>query len=187
MFTKEYWHSSFSKLKSTRYLALMAIMIAMKIALSFFSVPLPIGDNLRLTFGWLVAGVQGAILGPGAAAVSGAISDIVGFMIRPTGPFFFGYTISEMLGSFVYGLFFYRKKITLPRIAMAKATVNYVVNVLIGSIWSAMLYSKGYIYYASKSLVKNTILLPFEIVLIWLVFQNVGPYLEHRGLISKQD
>ncbi len=184
MFTKEYWHSSFSKLRSTKYLAIIAAMVAMKTVLSFFSIP--ISESLRITLGWLLTSIEGAVLGPGAAAVSGAVTDIVSFMVKPTGPFFIGYTLSAMLGPLVYGLYFYRQKITLPRIILAKATVNYVVNVLIGSIWSAVLYSKGYIFYFMRSIVKNTTMLPIEIALIWLMFKAVGPYLERRGYIVKQ-
>lgn len=49
-----------------------------------------------------------------------------------------------------------------------------------------MLYSKGYIYYAGKSLIKNTSMLPIEVILLYTIFRLVGPYLERRKLISKQ-
>ena len=185
MFTKEYWKSSAEKLRSTKYLAIMAATIAMKTALSFFYIP--ISENLHISFGYLLTAIEGAVLGPVAAAVSGGVTDIVSFMMNPTGPFFFGYTLTAMMGPFIYGLFFYRQKITLPRIIFAKAIVNYGVNVLIGSLWSAMLYSKGYIYYAGKSLIKNTSMLPIEIILLYTIFRLVGPYLERRKLIIKQN
>jgi len=184
MFTKEYWKSSADKLRSTKYLAIMAATIAMKIALSYISIP--ISESLRINFGYLVTSIEGAVLGPVAGAVSGMVTDLVGFMIHPTGPFFIGYTLTAMLGPFVYGLFFYRKRITLPRIALSKVFVNLFVNVLVGSLWSAILYSKGYIYYAGRSLIKNVSMLPIEIVLLYTMFRLVGPYLEHRKLIVPQ-
>ncbi len=184
MLTKEYWKSSAEKLRSTRYLAMIATMVAMKIVLSYFTIP--ISESLRITLGFLITTLEGAILGPVSAAVSGMVTDLVGFAIHPTGPFFFGYTLSAMLGPFIYGLYFYRQKVTLPRIILAKATVNYFVNVLIGSLWTATLYSRGYVYYATASLIKNTTMLPIEVALIFLVFKAVGPYLESRGLIVPQ-
>ncbi len=184
MFTREYWSSSARKLKETKYLAIIAMMVALKVVISGFYIP--VSDNLRIMYSFFVSAAEAAIIGPVAAALSGAISDLVGFMIHPTGPFFFGYTISSMLGSFIYGIFLYKAQITILRLFCAKAAVNYLVNVLLGSVWSAMMYSKGYIYYAGKSLIKNTLLLPLEVVLLVIVFNMVIPVLQGRGLLIHQ-
>ena len=181
MFSKEYWKSSADKLRQTKYLALMAVFIAMKCVVSYLYVP--VGENLRITFGFILRAVEGVIFGPVACALSGIITDLVSFMEHPTGAFFIGYTISAMLGSLTYALFFYRQKTDLLHIILCKLTVNYVVNVLVGSIWSAILYSKGYIYYVTKSLVKNTLMLPFEIIALVLVFRFITPLLKKRRLI----
>ncbi len=37
---------------------------------------------------------------------------------------------------------------------------QYGSNVLLGSVWKAMLYGKGYLYYFTSGLVKNTTMLP---------------------------
>ena len=49
-----------------------------------------------------------------------------------------------------------------------------------------MLYSKGYLYYFAKSLVKNTIMLPIEIVLLVLFLRMLIPYLEGNNWIVPQ-
>ena len=46
--------------------------------------------------------------------------------------------------------------------------INYGSNVLLGSVWKAMLYGKGYLYYLSTGMVKNTIMIPIEVALMWL-------------------
>ncbi|MBR2594764.1 MAG: folate family ECF transporter S component [Solobacterium sp.] len=185
MFTKEYWKSSAAKLRQTKYLAIMATMIALKAVLANFSIPL--SETLRINFGYMVTSVEAAVVGPVAGMISGAVSNTVNFMIRPSGTFFVGYTISAMLGELFYGLFFYRRRITLPSIIAAKASVNYLINVLLGSLWSSMLYSKGYIYYAGKSVIKNTVMLPIEITLLFLIFKMVLPFLQRRQLVVPQD
>ncbi len=101
---------------------------------------------------------------------AGFAGDIIGYMLHPDGGFFFGYTVSSMLGSFLYGLCFYRTKITLPRIILAKTTINLFVNMGLGCLWSAMLYGKGYLYYLAKSTVKNLLLLPLEVFLLFMMF-----------------
>ena len=60
--------------------------------------------------------------------------------------------------------------------------MNYFVNVLIGSLWSSMLYSKGYIYYMTKSAIKNTTMLPIEIAVLFIAFKMVSPILEKKRL-----
>ena len=77
-------------------------------------------------------------------------------------------------GCVVYALFFYRQRITWWRIILAKLLTN-VQNVFLGSLWSAMLYSKGYIYYMSTSAWKNAIYLIPQILLLALVLAAVAP------------
>ena len=181
MFSKEYWSSSAEKLHSTKYLAIMASMIALKIVVSYWYIP--VADNLRILFTFLFVSVESCILGPVAAVVSGMVTDILSFIIHPTGPFFFGYTLSSMAGSLIYALFLYRQKITLWRLAGSKICVNYLVNLLMGSLWSSMMFSKGFYYYFTKSIIKNTVLLPVEIAAMYAVFKIIMPTLEKRHLI----
>ena len=181
---KDIFSSSAAKLKSVRYLALMAAFIAVKVILQ--GAFIPVGENLRISISFLFTTTEAMIIGPVAAMVSGAITDNVGFMMYPTGPFFFGYTISSMLGPLVYALFFYRRRVTVFKIVVAKAIVNYCVNVLLGSLWSAMMYSKGYLFYAARSVIKNSLMLPIEIVLIVLVFNLVIPIVQKRGFIGRE-
>ncbi|NCB33207.1 MAG: ECF transporter S component, partial [Erysipelotrichia bacterium] len=94
------WKSSAQKLKSTRYLAIIAAMIAMKTVVSFWYIP--VGENLRVGLSFLLVALEAAMLGPIAGMVSGFVTDIVSFIIAPSGPFFFGYTLTAMLGSLCY-------------------------------------------------------------------------------------
>ena len=153
--------SSAQKLKSTKYLALMATTIAMKVILSLLPFArIPISQNLRISFGYLIVAVEAAILGPVAGMLSAAITDNVEFMLAPDGIYFPGYTLSAMLGSLVYALFLYERKVSVPRLIGAKVIVNLFVNVLLGSLWTSMMYSKGYIYYFMRSITKNVLMLP---------------------------
>ena len=185
MFSKSYWHSSFHKLREPKYLALTAGFIAMKIVLG--SIYIPVAENLRIGITFMIVALEAAIIGPGAGMISGAVTDLLGFAIFPNGPFFAGYTLTAMAGELIYGLCFYQKKMTVLRIIIAKVLNNYLVNVLLGSLWSAMLYSKAYIVYATASLIKNTLLLPVEIVLLVVIFNLLAHFLVHRKLIPEPD
>ena len=107
-------------------------------------------------------------------------------MANPSGGFFFGYPLSAMLSSFCYALFFYKARITVPRISCCKRVINVCINILLGERWSAMLYSKGYYFYLVSSTVKNLMLLPVEIILLVLFYQLALPVLVKMKLIPEQ-
>ncbi len=175
---------SIQNLKSIKYLALIAIFIALKIAVGSFFIP--VQSNLRVYFTFIISAVEACIIGPVPALISGAITDLLGFMIHPSGPFFIGYTISTMLASFIYAIFLYDTQLSIQKIATSKLVVNLFVNALLGSYWSTVLYSKGFVFYVTNSLVKNLILLPFEILALVFVFNALIPTLEKKNFIPKQ-
>lgn len=184
-FSRSYWRAAADELKNLRMLTLAAIVTALRIVMGGLYIPL--GDNLNIFFGYLVNGLGSAIYGPVMALLSGFATDVVGYFIHPTGAFFPGYVLSTMMGSFFYALFFYRARITVLRVVLAKLSVNLLVNVGLGALWSAMLYSKGYYYYLAKSLAKNIGLLPVEAALLWAFMRAVVPVCVKNGLLPGQE
>jgi hypothetical protein len=183
-FSRGYWQASLASFRSLRCQVFAALMMAAAIVLSALSVP--VADNLYLTVGFLARALMALVCGPLTALVCGCAEDLLGFLIHPSGPFFPGYTLSTMLGVFVYALCFYRTKITLPRIIAAKTITNYFVNVALGSCWSAILYGKGYLYYMTASLIKNTLYLPVQVLMLAVLFQALLPVLARQRLIPSQ-
>ncbi len=179
-----YWKESAQTFQSVRCLVTSALLVALSIVISSFYIP--VGETHRIYFSFLVLGVCALVCGPEMALTCGFVEDIVGFMIHPAGPFFFGYTISTMLAMLVYALFFFRVRISILRIFLAKLTVNLVVNVLFGSLWSAMLFSKGYLYYLVMGLIKNGAMLVPEVILLIILLQALLPILQRQGIIPNQ-
>ena len=61
------------------------------------------------------------------------------------------------------------------------------VNVLLGSVWSMIIGKYGYLFSTwEESAVKNSIMLPIEIVLMILVLGLLIPIISRFGLIPKQ-
>ena len=166
-----------------RFLAVCAMFIALRVVLS--SVFIPVGENLRIYFTFFLASLGASVYGPLMALAEGFLSDIIGYILFPSGAFFPGYTLSAMLGSFLYALFFYRQEITVVRVFLCKLTVNVLINICLGSLWSAMLYGKGYLYYLAKSVVKNLLLLPLETTVMVVIFRTMRPLLIRLRLIPK--
>ena len=93
--------------------------------------------------------------------------------------------LTTITGCMIYALFFYRAKITWRRIILAKLLTN-IQNVLVGALWSAILYSKGYLYYLTQSAVKNALYLPLQILLLGFLFQAVLPVMQRQRWLPEQ-
>lgn len=183
-FSAAYWRCAAQDLRKPRVLAFSALMVAASIALSQLSIP--VHESLKITFGFLARALCALVGGPVTALVFGFVEDNLSFFLRPTGAYFPGYTLTTMLGTMIYALFFYRTRVTVLRIFLAKLSTN-VLNVILGSVWSAILFSKGYLYYASTSLVKNAILLPLQTLLLVLLFGALLPVMRKAGLLPAQE
>jgi ECF transporter S component (folate family) len=181
VFSARYWRAACREVTDLRRLVLAAVVCALSITIS--SVFIPVGSNLRIYFTFLVTSLGATVYGPVLGVMVGFVSDILGFVIHPSGAFFPGYTLSAMLGGLCYGLLLYRHRVSVVRILAAKVVINYGVNVLLGSLWSAMLYSKGYYYYFASSIVKNTLLLPLEVLVLVALFNLVLPQLARMRVI----
>ena len=185
-FTPSYWKEAAGEVKKPRILAVTALFIGLDIIIGMFYIPMPFGDNLRVYFGYFTNSMCCMVCGPVMALIFGFVRDVLGFLANPSGGFFFGYTLSAMLGSLVYALFFYRARITVVRILCCKLIINACGNILLGSLWSAILFSKGYYFYMASSTVKNLMLLPVEVILLVLFYQVTLPVLVKMKWIPEQ-
>ena len=180
--TQSYWRSAFSALHSTRVLVFAALMIALTRVLSLIP-GIPI-YHTKLTFGFLSRAMFAFVGGPVAGLVFGFAEDILGFILQPTGDFFFGYTLSTMLGVFVYAVCFYRRKATVLNIVVANVLVNVFVNALLGSVWTMMVRGGGYWGWFTGSIVKNLITIIPKSVVLYIVFQSMLPIIKKLGLVK---
>ncbi len=180
-----YWRSAAAEVKRLRSLALCAMFCALSVAIS--SVFITVGENLNIYFTAFVNVIACAVGGPVLALLYGAAVDLLSFFLFTQSGFFPGYILSSCLGCLIYALLLYRRRITVLRLFLSKFLVNYGVNVLLGSLWSSMLYSKGYWYYLLKSLVKNTILLPFEVIVMAALFAVLLPPFSRFGILPAHD
>ena len=102
-----------------------------------------------------------------------------------------GYTLTTVLGTVIYALFFYRARVTVARIFLAKLC-NNILNVFLGGLWSAILYGKSsllesYLTYVGGKLVSNAIQLPVQVLLLTVLFGAMLPILGRTGLLPAQN
>ena len=97
--------------------------------------------------------------------------DILGFLIKPSGGYLPGFTLSAILGGVLYGMFFYKRKMTLPRILLAQFVVMLVCNIFLGTLWLDIYYGKAFFAILPMRVLKNVIQWPINSFLLYFIVQ----------------
>lgn len=183
-FSGEYWRQAFSELKNTRTLVFAALVLALRIAVK--PLRIPVAADVNISFGFLFNALGSMVYGPVVALLSGAVSDTLGYLIAPNGVYYFPFIFLEMGGSLVFALFLYSTDITPLRLILAKFSVNLLINILLNEpimslYYRDVLHLSTYQPFVWIRLVKNTVMLPFESILLMVVFRAVLPALGGAG------
>ncbi len=161
---------SAKELKSVRCLTVTAMLIALDLVLKL-TVSIDITQNLKISFAFIALAAIGMLYGPTVGFIAGFVTDILGFIIKPSGAFDIRYTFIEALGALIYGLFLYnamRDKWMLPRIVVAKTSVVIVCNLILTTLVSASYYGSGFFALLPMRAIKNLAQLPVDIFLLAL-------------------
>ena len=122
---KKQFADSFEELKNLRTLVMTALFIAIAVVLGFFHVQLT--ENLKFGFSFIANELTAMMFGPVVGGVMAGFADIIKYLLKPTGPFFFGFTFNAILGAVIYGMMLYKKPISFKRILASKVVVAVVV------------------------------------------------------------
>lgn len=161
-----------SKLKDIQVLSAAAMLAAIAIVLGFFKIPL--NQVIEIRFGSLPLSVTGFLFGPVIGAIVGAVADVGGYLIRPTGPFFVGFTISSIVAGTIFGVMLHNKEVTIWRIVLTEVLQMLIVNLFLNTLWLSMLYGKAFIPLVGARIVKELIMLPINCALITFILKSVS-------------
>lgn len=122
----------------------LAVLIALIIVAGEF---LTIGTGMwQIGPAFIVNTVTGAVGGPLWTAIAMAIADAIGALFFGKYGFFPGYTLSAFLVGIIYGLFFFRKRLSIERrqdwvyVSVAVIVIMLVDTVFFTSLWVSMTY-----------------------------------------------
>ncbi len=125
---------------NTKSLVAMAMLLALRLALGYVT-NIQLTESIKIGFTIFPTTIACMMFGPIPGLAMGGAADLIGFVLKPTGPFFPGYTLDSMVAGFLYGCFFYRReKLTLWRVMAALATVTVVVNLCMTTSWVSIQY-----------------------------------------------
>lgn len=163
--------SSAQEFKNTKSLVILSLLMALNIVIGFFTVT--VTPTLKIGFSFLANAVAGYLFGPIPAALSAGLCDILKYLMRPDGPYFPGFTISAFMGGLIYGLFFYKKKITMIRCIGAKTFISVFVNMGLNTLWLSILTSKYFLVLLPLRVTKNIVAIPFEVVILYTFLKKI--------------
>ena len=177
----EKFRQSAQELKQVRTLTGVAMLLAMSVVISF-TASVRVTETIKIGLGYLITALLGMLYGPFTAALAAGAGDLIKYLLKPDGAYFFGFTLTAMLGGVVYGVFFYREKCTIPRAIVSKATVSLLLNCLLNTVWVSWLYGMPFLGALGPRVIKNLMALPFEIVLLYIVLNGMNKVIQRAKL-----
>ena len=161
--------------RNVRSLCFISLLTALQIILGALTIQ--IGQSIQITFDYLPLSAVALFFGPVPAMLSGALADLLSFLIRPTGAFNPGFTISAALGGLIYSLFFYNRSFSRPWMlplyaALSRLLVVAVCNICLNSLWLLWMYGEGAWAWIPGRVIKNIIEYPVSVILM-IAIQDV--------------
>ena len=181
-FSKAYWRLAVSEIRNVRVLAVAGVLLALRIAIKPLAIQIPLSQDLYFSFDFLVNSIASMIAGPFVSLFAGAVSDTIGAIFFPKGPYFFPYIFQEMASSLIYALFYYRANLSSLRIILGRFFVSLICNIglqaLIGYYYYQTFYPNSMALYGTRTLagvVKNLVLFPLEALILILLLNALMP------------
>lgn len=194
IFSAAYWREAAANLKNPRMLVMAAMIIALRAICKMMEIPLAPGLNINVA--GIFNSVGSMVYGPLVGLVGSIVSDPLGYLLHPDGPYFLPFMLVDMSSAFLYGLFFWKRPLTVGRTMGAKFTVNMVSNVVLTSFIMKWYY---YIFFGVEKaqaynlinltrIGKNLVMFPIEAIVITIVLGALAPALYRlRMLADKPD
>ena len=174
---------SVNELKNLRAVTFCGMMAALAIALNYVA-SIDVGPYVRIGFSGIPNQIVAFVFGPAVGAIFGALLDIIKFIIKPTGMFFPGFTLSAALGGLIYGLFLYRRPLSLKNVLISQILIKVFVNICLNTLWLKLLYDKAILVILPGRLLSNAVMLPIDTVIMFAVLSAVEriilPYFRNK-------
>lgn len=170
----ENFRRSAGEIKKLQKLVFCGLMAAIAIILSA-TTTIKLGPYLRIGFSAYPHRIVDYLFGPVVGIIFGGMMDVLSYFLADgEGMFFFGYTFNAMLAGLICGVLLYRKPVQLWRIVVAQFLLKMLVNVVLGTLWSSMLYGYGFMAILPARLIKNLVQWPVDSAILYVILQTVS-------------
>ncbi|WP_310604391.1 folate family ECF transporter S component [Anaerosporobacter sp.] len=159
--------TNFSKLRN---LVFCALMVAMYIIVSFFDIS--ITQTIEIRLGFIIIAAAGMLGGPIMGLSVGALGDVVKMLITggKGSSFFFGFTVTYALMGFLFGLVFYKSKVTIAR-AIAASVCEFAISIFFNTWNLSILFGSPYKALFFSRLPKSATMLVVNAFLLFIIMR----------------
>ena len=167
---------------SPQNVVMMGILTAVAAILSRFSIYLT-PTFKAITFTYLPGALVAMLFGPWAGLAYGFVSDTAMYLMNPQGGYFPGFAISEMVSCFIYACFLYRQRITVLRVAAARALILLFVMFGLNFVWLSIMYGQlagGFFTGARR--INNLAQFPFHVAITWFAGKRAVELKRHFSM-----
>ena len=180
---KELYQQSLQELCHTKTVVLCGLLAALAIVLSMVA-SIQLGPYIKIGFSGLPNRIVEFLFGPAVGCLFGGALDLLKYVLKPDGPFFFGFTFNAMLSGLIYGTLLYRRPVSIKRIVIAEFFVKLVINCGLNTLWISMLYGKGFIALLGPRVIKNVIMLPIDSFILFFALTYAKKIAAQFGLFT---
>ncbi len=182
---KKLYSDSIGQLKITQNLAICGLMAALAIVLSLVA-SINVGPYIKIGFSGIPNRIIDFLFGPVIGSIFGGMLDILKYLVKPDGPYFFGFTFDAMLAGVIYGIILHNKPVKLWRIALAELLSKSIVNCGFNTLWISVLYGKGFLALLPARVIKNAVMLPIDTAILFFALTALSKMSASLGLKIKR-
>ena len=163
-------------------LSVTGMMIAIQIVLSrYLVISFPL---MKIGFAFLPMVIIAMLYGPVYSGLAWGLADILGATLAPTGPFFFGFTVSAVLNGIIFGLFLYKNHTKVTRILLGVLLASTIVSIGCDTLWFTMMGSKNTVaVLISTRAIRSSIMAPIQVVTITAIGRLLGDFIYRNSAI----
>lgn len=168
---------SYNEFRYVRTLTATGMFGALSLVLGYFTIA--VGDYVKIGFSTIANQFVYYLFGPVVGGAFGGAMDILKYLMKPVGGYFPGLTLVPMAAGVIYGVFYYKRPISLWRILTAELVVSVVCNMLMTTFCLSIILGKGFFVLLPARALKNLIMWPINSFL----FYSIGKMMEASGVL----
>lgn len=154
-----------------RKIVVLGLLIAIQVILSRF---LSINAwNVKIGLGFVPIVIAAILYGPLLAGITYALSDILGAILFPIGPYFPGFTVTALMSGILFGLLLHKTQ-SFGRILSTVLINQLVLGLVVNTFWISLLNGVPFSGLVVTRIVQCIIMLVVEFSVITLLLQSLN-------------
>lgn len=140
--------------------------------------------NQSISFSFVTVAFAASFLGVPYAIAVGGLGDLIGSLLFPFGPYFPGFTLTNILSALCTGIFL-RKNATILKISASVVINKVFCSLLLNTLWISILYRGGISDFYTvliPRIPQSAIMAVIEILILSLVFSEKSKI---RNILAK--